>query len=94
METIYKGLPYSINISTIDGTPLDAIEVYLYNKSTKIKFVATVIDGGDNKKIATWSREQTMSMTVANYSLDVISSGNMLYHSENYASCVMSSQSI
>lgn len=99
METIYKGLNYalSISIEVSDGTiEQDSIAVSLHNKATKTVINAIVVGIEHLTFGVLWSAEQTAELPIGIYALDVIdkATNEMLYHSENFARCVVSSQKV
>ena len=100
METIYKGLPYTLTFSFSDETLIGHNFVArLYNKATKTVIQSdewTVSDEDTHIRTTIWGTNLTVAMPVGVYSIDVIDEdmGDMLYHNDNHARCIETSKSL
>lgn len=75
------------------------MQVKLYNKATKTVVQSdewTVSDEDTHIRTTIWGTDLTVAMPVGVYAIDVIDEdmGDMLYHNDNHARCIATSESL
>lgn len=100
METIYKGLPYTLTFSFSNETLIGHNFVArLHNKATKTVIQSdewTVSDEDIYIRTTILGTNLTAEMPVGVYAIDVIDedTGDMFYHNDNHARCIATSESL